>query len=50
VALCGPKNDAQMNHALTALAAGPLDDERLVRMKTIGETVHRKTWMMNLLG
>ncbi len=50
VALCGPKNDEQMNHALTALSAGPLDDERLAWMKTIGETVHRKTWMMNLLG
>ncbi len=50
VTVCGPKTDEQMTHALTALSAGPLDDERLAWMKTVGETVHRKTWMMNLLG
>jgi predicted aldo/keto reductase-like oxidoreductase len=50
VAVCGPKTDEQMTHALTALSAGPLEDERLARMRAIGETVHEKTWMMNLLG
>ena len=50
VALCGPKNDEQMEHALAALSAGPLDGERLAWMRTIGQTVHGKTWLMNLLG
>jgi len=42
VAICGPKNDAEMAHALTALEAGPPDEEELARMRTIGRHVHEQ--------
>ena len=43
VCLCGPKNRAQMQAALPALELGPLGEEDMLRMKRIGDYVHRKT-------
>lgn len=40
VAICGPKNDAEMDHALTALELGPLDEGEMQRARKIGTRVH----------
>jgi aryl-alcohol dehydrogenase-like predicted oxidoreductase len=42
VNLCitGPKDDAQMEHALTALEAGPLSEDETRRIRRIGAHVH----------
>lgn len=42
VDLCmtGPKNSEQLNEALQALAAGPLDEEEMARIRRIGDHVH----------
>lgn len=39
--LCGPANREQMQEALSALAAGPLDPEELARMGRIGDHIYR---------
>jgi aryl-alcohol dehydrogenase-like predicted oxidoreductase len=40
VAICGPSRDEQLEHALTALAAGPLSPEEQQRARAIGRHVH----------
>ena len=45
VAVCGPKNDDEMGHALAALEQGPLDEEELSRMRAIGRHVHEQKSM-----
>jgi aryl-alcohol dehydrogenase-like predicted oxidoreductase len=40
VAICGPKDVAQTRDAIAALGRGPLDEEQLARMRTIGDHVH----------
>lgn len=42
VNLCitGPANDRQMEHALSALEAGPLTEEEMLQARTIGAYVH----------
>jgi aryl-alcohol dehydrogenase-like predicted oxidoreductase len=40
LAMCGPKNDAEMDTALAALDAGPLSDEEQERARRIGDFVH----------
>lgn len=40
ICLCGPKNEDQMDHALTALDKGPLSTKELERMIRIGTHVH----------
>jgi len=40
VAICGPKNDAEMDHALTALDRGPLDEQEMQRARNIGAHVY----------
>lgn len=42
VCLCGPRNMEQMNKALQALKAGPMDEQELQRMRGIGDHVHRQ--------
>ena len=41
VCLCGPKNRSQMRAALPALELGPLGEEDMLRMRRIGDYVHR---------
>ena len=41
VCMCGPKDIRQMQTALSALNLGPLADEELARIKTIGDHVRR---------
>jgi aryl-alcohol dehydrogenase-like predicted oxidoreductase len=38
--LCGPANREQMQEALRALDAGPLDAEAMARMRRIGDHVY----------
>jgi aryl-alcohol dehydrogenase-like predicted oxidoreductase len=40
VAIAGPADESQMRAALDALESGPLDQEELARMRTIGDHVH----------
>lgn len=40
VAISGPKNDREMDEALSVLKQGPMDDEELARMRAIGRHVH----------
>jgi len=40
VAISGPKNDDEMETALSVLRSGPMDESELERMRTIGEHVH----------
>ncbi|MCG8634659.1 MAG: hypothetical protein MI863_12580 [Desulfobacterales bacterium] len=40
ICLCGPKNEDQMAHALTALSLGPLTPEEQERITRIGTYVH----------
>lgn len=42
MALCGPANREQMQEALRALDAGPLDAEEMARMHRIGDHVYGK--------
>ena len=49
VAICGPKNAVELKHALTVLESGPLDDQELERMRTIGDHVHGISSIMSLL-
>jgi predicted aldo/keto reductase-like oxidoreductase len=42
VCLCGPRNMNQMEEALHTLKRGPLDKDELVRMRAIGDHVHRR--------
>ena len=42
LALCGPANREQMQEALHALDAGPLDAEEMARMQRIGDHVYGK--------
>lgn len=39
VAVCGPKNDDELNSALLALRKGPLDLEEMQRMRRIGQHI-----------
>ena len=38
--MCGPKDASQMKEALKSLELGPLDEESLARVRTIGDYVH----------
>ena len=49
VAICGPKNDEEMAAGLSVLKAGPMDDEELERMRTIGDHVHGLSSAMSIL-
>jgi len=49
VAICGPKNDAEMEAALTVLTSGPMDNKELGRMRTIGDHVHQIPSLMSSL-
>ena len=40
ICLCGPKDQEQMDHALTALSKGPLTHEEQERIERIGTHVH----------
>ncbi len=40
ICLCGPKDEDQMAHALTALDKGPLSSEEMERITRIGNYVH----------
>jgi aryl-alcohol dehydrogenase-like predicted oxidoreductase len=40
VAICGPKNDREMDESLGVLKQGPMDEDEMRRMRTIGEHVH----------
>ncbi len=40
VCLCGPKNESEMDHALTILDKGPLSSEEKERIIRIGDHVH----------
>lgn len=40
VAICGPSTDEEMAQSLTLLRQGPMDDEEMRRMRTIGAHVH----------
>ncbi len=40
VAIAGPKDEPQTRAAIAALDRGPMDDEELTRMRTIGDHVH----------
>ena len=40
VAICGPKNDSEMEETLTVLSSGPLDQQELDRVRVIGDHVH----------
>ena len=40
VAIAGPKDEHQTRAALDALDQGPMDDDELTRMRTIGDHVH----------
>lgn len=40
VAIAGPKDESETNDAIAALGKGPMDDEELARMRTIGDHVH----------
>jgi len=49
VAICGPKNEQEMDHALETLSRGPMDEEELERMRAIGDHVHGISSFMSLL-
>lgn len=49
VALCGPKNDAEMDEALTVLSSGPMTEQEMSRMRTIGDHVHQTRSIMSRL-
>jgi aryl-alcohol dehydrogenase-like predicted oxidoreductase len=40
VALCGPASQEQMDEALAALEAGPLDPEEVLRLQRIGDYIY----------
>jgi aryl-alcohol dehydrogenase-like predicted oxidoreductase len=40
VAITGPKNDQEMEEAISVLDTGPMDDGEMQRMRTIGAHVH----------
>lgn len=40
VAICGPATDAEMTESLAVLERGPMDDDEMRRMRSIGEHVH----------
>ncbi len=46
VAICGPKNDREMEESLSVLKQGPLDQDAMLRMRKIGEHVHGIRSMM----
>jgi predicted aldo/keto reductase-like oxidoreductase len=41
VCMCGPRNINQMRGALEALKLGPLSDEEMQKIKTVGDHVHQ---------
>lgn len=49
VAICGPKNEREMDQALETLCRGPMDEEELARMRAIGDHVHGISSFMSLL-
>ena len=50
VAICGPKNDAEMQTALEVLSTGPMNDDELARMHRIGDRVHGVRSLMSVLS
>jgi len=42
VALCGPRNDEEMTHALSVLRTGPMNEQELSRARAIGHHVHEQ--------
>lgn len=49
VAICGPKNEQEMDHALETLSRGPMDEDELARMRAIGDHVHGISSFMSVL-
>jgi len=49
VAICGPKNDSEMQNALTVLKSGPVTEAELERMRRIGDHVHGIRSVMSYL-
>lgn len=49
VAICGPKNEHEMDHALETLSRGPMDEEELARMRAKGDYVHKISSFMSVL-
>ena len=49
VALCGPKDDAEMRQALKALDSGPVQGDELESMRRLGDHVHGIRSMMSIL-
>jgi len=49
VAITGPKNESEMEMALSVLDSGPMDTEELARMRTIGAHVHEIRSLMAAL-
>lgn len=43
VCLAGPKDEVELDEALTAVARGPLDEDEMARMRALGTTVREKT-------
>ena len=50
VAITGPKNDEEMDEALSVLEAGPMDEDDKMRMRQIGDHVHGIRSVMSLLS
>jgi aryl-alcohol dehydrogenase-like predicted oxidoreductase len=50
VAICGPKNDGEMEAAQAVLAARPMDEEELQSMCRIGDHVHNIRSIMSFLS
>ncbi len=50
VALCGPKNDAEMDMALSVLHASPMDEDEMEWMRAVGDYVHTRHTLMSLLS
>lgn len=49
VAVCGPKNDGEMDEALSILSSGPMDAQALEEMRRIGDHVHQTRSVMSVL-
>jgi len=50
VAVCGPKNDDEMQTALTILTSGPMNEAELERMRKIGNHVHETRSLMSVMS
>ncbi|MBT8340511.1 MAG: hypothetical protein HKP58_00860 [Desulfatitalea sp.] len=49
VAVCGPKNDAEMKTALNVVKNSPMDEQDLQRMRIIGDYVHETRSLASMI-